>query len=66
MEDKQKLYATSEVAKQLGITAGHMRSLIVTGKAHPKQQIRGTWIFDLAEIERLRTSRKPRGRPKKT
>jgi hypothetical protein len=65
MEKEQKLYSTTEVAKELGVSAGHMRNLIMAGNAHPKHQIGRNWVFDLDEIERLRTSRNPRGRPKK-
>jgi hypothetical protein len=66
MEDKQKLYTTPEAATQLGISDSHMRTLIRLGKAQPKQQIGGTWMFTLDEIERLRIRPKSKGgRPTK-
>lgn len=64
MEDR--LYTTQEVAKELSVTDSYIRNLIVQGKAHPKQQIGGTWLFTLEEIERLRSTRRRRGRPKQT
>ncbi len=64
MEDR--LYTTQEVAKGLSVTDSYIRNLIVQGKAHPKQQIGGTWLFTLEEIERLRTRPKSKGgRPPK-
>ena len=60
-----KLYTTQEAAEELGITAGHLRTMIVLGKAHPKQQIGGTWIFSADEIERLRYRKRTRGPDKK-
>lgn len=64
MEDR--LYTTPEVAKELGVTDGYIRRMIVEGKAHPKQQIGGTWLFTVEEIERLRNRPKEKGRrPKK-
>jgi hypothetical protein len=66
LEDKQKLYTTQEAAKEIGISDSHMRTLIGQGKAQPKQQIGGTWMFTLDEIERLRTRPKSKGgRPKR-
>ncbi len=61
MEDKQKLYTTPEAAAQLGISDSHMRTLIRLGKAQPKQQIGGTWMFTFDEIERIR--HRPKGKP---
>lgn len=55
MEGKDKLYTTQETADQLGMSDSNLRNLIRTGKAQPKQQIGGTWMFTLDEIERLRT-----------
>jgi excisionase family DNA binding protein len=64
MEDR--LYTTQEVAKELSVSDAHVRRMIGQGKAHPKQQIGGTWLFTPEEIERLRTRPKPKGgRPKK-
>ena len=65
MEDKQKLYSTPEAAKELGISPGHMRTMIVTGIAHPKQRIGRNWLFTAEEIERLRTRKRNRGPNKK-
>ena len=60
-----KLRTTQEAAQELGITAGHLRTMIVLGKAHPTEQIGGTWMFSDAEIERLRHRKKTRGPDKK-
>ncbi len=66
MEDRQKLYTTQEAAKQIGISDRHMRTLIGQGKATPKEQIGGTWMFTVEEIERVRHRPKGKvGRPKK-
>ena len=64
MEQKE-LYTTQEAAKELGITEGYMRTLIVTGKAHPDQRLGHIWVFTLEEIERLRTRKRTRGPNKK-
>jgi hypothetical protein len=61
---EEKLYSTPEAAKELGITPGHMRTMIVTGIAKPKQRIGHNWLFTAEEIERLR-GRKRRGPAKK-
>ncbi len=64
MEDR--LYTTQEVAKELSLSDAYIRKLIMQGKAHPKQQMGGTWFFTVEEIERLRTRPKSKGgRPKK-
>ena len=66
MEGKDKLYTTQEAAQELGVSYGYLRALIADKTAQPAQQIGGTWIFTLDEIERLRS--RPRGkggRPKK-
>jgi len=60
-----KLRTTQEAAEELGITPGHLRTMIVLGKATPAQQIGGTWMFSAAEIERLRHRKKTRGPDKK-
>ena len=52
--EEQQLYTTPEAATQLGVSDSHMRNMIRTGKATPKQQIGGTWMFTLEEIERVR------------
>jgi excisionase family DNA binding protein len=70
---EERLYTTQEVAQELSVSDAHVRRLIGKGKAHPKQQIGGTWMFTLEEIERLRHRKSTRGpdkgkggRPKKT
>jgi len=66
MEGQKTLYTTPEAAEALGISASHMRKLIMTGKAQPDQQIGGTWLFTSDEIERLRNRKRTRGVSKKT
>ncbi len=64
--EEQQLFTTQEVAQELSITDSRVRKLIAAGKAHPKQQIGGTWMFTREEIERLRTRPISKGgRPKK-
>jgi len=65
MPSQEKMYTTQQAAEMLGISDSRLRTLIVEGRAHPKEQLGGTWFFTLDEIERLRTTRRPRGRPKK-
>ena len=65
MEGKDKLYTTQETAEQLGVSDSHVRNMIRTGIAQPAQRIGNSWVFTIDEIERLRTDRKPPGRPKK-
>jgi predicted site-specific integrase-resolvase len=61
-----KLLTTPQAAIQLGVSASHMRNLIRTGKATPNQQIGGTWMFSLEEIERVRNRPISKGgKPKK-
>jgi len=62
MEDR--LYTTQEAARQLGMSDSNLRNMIRWGKASPAQQIGGTWLFTLEEIERIR-HRPKAGRPKK-
>jgi excisionase family DNA binding protein len=63
---ENRLYTTQESAKQLGVSDSHMRNLIRTGKATPTQQIGGTWMFSLDEIERVRNRPIMKGgKPKK-
>lgn len=64
MEGKDKLYTTQQAAAMLGFTDGRLRQLIIAGTAIPDQQIGGTWLFTIEEIERLRTRPKV-GRPAK-
>lgn len=64
MEDR--LYTTQEVAQELGVSDSYIRKLIMQGKAQPKQQVGGTWLFTVEEIDRLRNRPKSKGgRPKK-
>lgn len=64
MEDR--LYTTQEVAKELAVSDNYIRTLILQGKAHPKQMIGHTWVFTAEELERLRNRSKSKGgRPKK-
>lgn len=60
-----RLYTTQQVAEVLNVSDAYIRQMIAAGKAHPKQRIGNSWVFDTVEIDRLRTSRKSRGRPKK-
>ena len=63
---EKELYTTQEIAKELNLSDAYIRQLIAAGKAHPTQQIGGTWMFTVEEIERLRTRSKSKGgRPKK-
>lgn len=64
MSQEGKLYTTQEAAQQLGITDGYLRTLISQGKARPKTEIGGTWLFDGEEIERLRNRPKRRQKQK--
>ena len=54
MEGKDKLYTTQEAAHMLGCSDSRLRQLILAGTAQPAQQIGGTWMFTLEEIERVR------------
>lgn len=63
MKGKNKLYTTPQAATMLGLSATQIRTMIGRGQAKPDQQIGGTWVFTIEEIERLRTSRRPPGRP---
>lgn len=65
--EEQRLYSTQEVAEALALSDARVRRLVATGKAHPKQKIAGVWVFDQAELDRLRNRPKSKGgRPKKT
>ncbi len=65
MEEGIKLYTTQQAAQQLGLSDSHMRNMIRTGIAHPKQRIGNSWVFTLEEIERLRSRSRTRGPAKK-
>jgi len=61
-----ELFTTMEASQQIGITDAYLRNMVAKGKAHPAKQIGGTWMFDAAEIERLRNRPIGKGgRPKK-
>ena len=61
-----ELFTTLQAAQQLEITDGYLRYMIGKGIAQPIQQFGGTWMFDAAEIERLRNRPISKGgRPKK-
>ncbi len=64
MEEKQ-LYTTQEVADELSVTNSYILKMIGRGQAHPLQKLGHMYVFTKEEVERLRTSRKPPGRPKK-
>ena len=63
MEEKQ-LYTTEEAAEELNVTANHIRKMIERGQTHPSKLGR-IYVFTREEKERLRTNRRPPGRPKK-
>ena len=65
MLEERRLYTTPEAAELIGISANHMRTLIVRGTATPAKQIGGTWLFSIEEIERLRSRPNQRKRAKK-
>ncbi len=66
MPESNRMYTTQEAAELLDMSDGNLRNLIRTGKAHPKKQVGGTWIFTKNELERLRNRPKSKGgRPKK-
>jgi excisionase family DNA binding protein len=64
MEEKQ-LYTTQEVADELDVTRGYIHKMIERGQAQPAQKLGHIYVFTKEEVERLRTSRRPLGRPKK-
>jgi excisionase family DNA binding protein len=61
----ERLYTTQEAAAILNVSDAYLRQMIARGKATPKQQIGGTWIFAESEVERLKSRPKRAGRPKK-
>ena len=65
MEGKEILYTTQEAAQELGISYSYLRTLIANKVAQPSRQIGINWLFTSEDVERLRTSRRPPGRPKK-
>ncbi len=63
--EHQQLYTTQQAAALIGFTDSMLRYLVAHGKANPAQQIGGTWMFTLSEIERLRSRPKRSGRKPK-
>jgi len=62
----EQLFSTEEAATALGISTARIRQLIATGLAKPLRKVGRGWLFDAAEVERLRDRPKSRGgRPKK-
>jgi len=62
---EERLYTTPEAAQALGVSDSHMRNMIRTGIAQPKQMLGHNWLFTAAEIERLRHRKRTRGPRKK-
>jgi len=63
--ESEKLFDTREAATALGISGSMLRYLIAIGQAKPLRKIGLGWVFDAAEIERLRDRPQKGGRPKK-
>jgi len=64
--EEPKLFSTMEAASELGLSASTIRYMIATGQAKPMRKVGRGWLFDAAEIERLRSRQKQKGgRPKK-
>jgi len=62
MGSNDTFYTTQQAAAMLGFTDGRLRQLILAGQAQPAQQIGGTWVFTLEEIERIRNRPKRWGK----
>jgi len=60
----EKLYTTQQAAVLLGVCDSYIRRMIGAGKAHPKTRIGNSYVFDMAEIERLRSRPKGKSGPK--
>lgn len=58
-----RLYTTQEVAQELAVSDAYIRKLILEGKAHPLRRVGHSWLFDQAELDRLR-NRPKRGKKK--
>jgi len=62
MEEKT-LFSTQEVAALLGVSDAHIRRLVGKGMAIPVGRIgKHSYVFNLAEIERLKHRNKVGGR----
>lgn len=63
---EERLYSTAEVAQTLDVSSAYILKLIAEGKAQPIQKVGKGWVFNLAELERLRNRSKSKGgRPPK-
>ncbi len=63
---EEKLYSTTEVAATLDVSSAYILKLVAQGKATPIRKVGRNWIFDQAELDRLRNRQKSKGgRPKK-
>jgi predicted DNA-binding transcriptional regulator AlpA len=52
-----KLYTTQQAAQIIGYSDSRLRQLIKQGRAKPKQRIGKSWVFTIAEVNRLRARR---------
>jgi len=62
---EDELFTTQQVAKLLGLSDAYIRQMIASGQAIPKTRIGNIYVFESAEIERLRNRRKRGGGSKK-
>lgn len=53
-ESKTKMFTTQQASQLIGISDSRLRNLIRDGRAVPAEQIGGTWLFTLDEINRLK------------
>lgn len=53
-ESKTKMFTTQQASQLIGISDSRLRNLIRAGQAVPAEQIGGTWLFTLDEINRLK------------
>lgn len=61
-----KLYSTTEVAATLDVSSAYILKLVAQGKATPIRKVGRSWVFDQAELDRLRNRQKSKGgRPPK-
>lgn len=59
--EHQELFTTQEVAKELEVSDAYIRVMISNGMAKPARKMGNVWVFDRAEIERLRNRPISRG-----
>lgn len=57
-DNKRALFTTQQAATLIGYSDSRLRQLILAGRAKPKQQIGGTWVFTAKEVERLSAKRR--------